>query len=357
MAILVLCDCGKQFQTREEYAGRRARCSACGREFNLPHAAVALYSPPSWELNAEDAFATSVPQPERNSEHAITSLVLGLLGLASICGGPLIVLSPFLGIWAIIYGWKGWREIQSSRGHIRGAGMATTGIVAGMFECSLVLILILLLIPYTGVSRSPEAVHRGRCERNLKQIGQALFLYENIHGGLPHTSIVDSEGKALLSWRVRLLPFLNQGPLYRKFKLDEAWDSPHNRMLLREMPSLYACPSDGLDDAERTRYTLVVGHGALFEANRPVSIDEVTDELRTTLMIVESAAPIPWTKPEDLPFAPNLPPPRIGSHHPGIANALFANGGTRILKKSISPEILRALISRDGGEVISLEDF
>jgi hypothetical protein len=38
-----------------------------------------------------------------------------------------------------------------------------------------------------------------------------------------------------LSWRVKLLPYLEQDHLYRQFKLNEPWDSPHNQALLKEM--------------------------------------------------------------------------------------------------------------------------
>ena len=40
-----------------------------------------------------------------------------------------------------------------------------------------------------------------------------------------------------------ILPFLEQQALYSKFKLDEPWDSPHNKALISEMPPTYLCPS------------------------------------------------------------------------------------------------------------------
>ena len=77
---------------------------------------------------------------------------------------------------------------------------------------------------------------------NLKQVGLAMYNYREAHGRFPAPAIQGPDGKPLLSWRVAILPYLSENELYQSFKLDEPWDSPHNKPLLERMPQLFAPP-------------------------------------------------------------------------------------------------------------------
>ena len=77
---------------------------------------------------------------------------------------------------------------------------------------------------------------------NEKQIALAMHNYHAANDHLPPAAIKDKAGKPLLSWRVAILPYLEQAALYNKFHLDEPWDSPHNKALIASMPAVYACP-------------------------------------------------------------------------------------------------------------------
>src|SRR5262245_51934329 len=79
---------------------------------------------------------------------------------------------------------------------------------------------------------------------NLKQMSVAIEEYRAKHGHFPRQAIYSAEGKPLLSWRVSVLPFVEQETLYKQFHLDEPWDSPHNIKLLEMMPATYAHPKD-----------------------------------------------------------------------------------------------------------------
>jgi prepilin-type processing-associated H-X9-DG protein len=74
-------------------------------------------------------------------------------------------------------------------------------------------------------------------------------------------------------------------------------------------------------------------------------------------MVVEANSEVPWTKPEDLSFTPAGPLPALGSHHPGGENALYADGSVRFLRTSIPLHVLRALITRNGGEFVSADAY
>ena len=217
-------------------------------------------------------------------------------------------------------------------------------------------VLVGMLLPAVQAAR--EAARRSQCVNNLKQIGLAMHNYVSVNGKLPQAAITDANGKPLLSWRVAILPFLEQRTLYEKFKLDEPWDSPHNKALLEEMPSTYACPSAPNPVKSVTNYRVWDGKGALFEKGRAVKFAEVKDGLSQTLMVVEAKEAVPWTAPEELPFDPERPTPFFGagSVHPGGMNALFGDGSVQFLRTSMTPEVLRGMITIAGGEIIAPGD-
>src|SRR3712207_2423045 len=88
--------------------------------------------------------------------------------------------------------------------------------------------------------------------------------YHDAHGHLPAVANFDPRGRPLLSWRVHLLPFLNEEKLYKEFHLDEPWDSEHNKKLIPRMPRVYQGPNRGLNAAGKTIYLAPVGEAAAF---------------------------------------------------------------------------------------------
>ncbi len=88
----------------------------------------------------------------------------------------------------------------------------------------------------------------------MKQFGLALHNYYDTNHCLPPAPLVDAKGKPLLSWRVAILPFLEQDNLYRQFKLDEPWDSEHNKKLISKMPKIYQGLNAKLNSEFKTVY-------------------------------------------------------------------------------------------------------
>ena len=101
------------------------------------------------------------------------------------------------------------------------------------------------------------AVYRTQTMNNMKQISLGLVQYESAKGRFPTAAIMTPDGKPGLSWRVAILPMLEENGLYRQFKLDEPWDSDHNKALIARMPSIYQSPGSDLD-AGYTNYLAVV---------------------------------------------------------------------------------------------------
>jgi prepilin-type processing-associated H-X9-DG protein len=199
-----------------------------------------------------------------------------------------------------------------------------------------------------------------QCARQLTRLGQALDRYQDAHGHFPAPAIVGPGGAPLLSWRVAILPSLGYESLYTRFRLDEPWDSPHNLALLSEMPAEFVCPSGPGRRRGQTGYLVVVGpatdFGSVntpFEPTRGADIREITDGTSNTVLVFETSATVPWTRPDDLNWAPGGPPPRVESPHAGGAHVLFADGRPRFLKPNMNINTLVALLTMNGNEVLS----
>ncbi len=217
-----------------------------------------------------------------------------------------------------------------------------------------------LIVFFGIISPAVRESRRKQCDEYLDQIGRALHEYHRVQGHLPAPALADRDGKPLLSWRVAILPQLGYQSLYTRFHLDEPWDSPHNRALLREMPKEFACPGGPGTRAGQTGYLVVVGPkselGSVntpFEPTRGADFNEFFDGTSNTVLVIETDTLVPWTKPKDLQWTPGGPLPRLASPHDGGAHVLFADGTTRFLKTSIAATTLLALLTKNGGEVLS----
>jgi RNA polymerase sigma factor (sigma-70 family) len=191
----------------------------------------------------------------------------------------------------------------------------------------------------------------GVSQNNLKQIALALHNYHDTYTLFPPPSIYGKDGKPLLSWRVAILPFMEQDHLYKQFHLDEPWDSEHNKKLLEIVPRTYVPVRNAPKEPGMTYYQAVVGKGAAWEPPNGLRIASFTDGLSQTVLVAEAAKAVPWTKPEDLPYAADKPLPRFGGMFDGDFNAAFGDGSVRLLAKDADAEHLRAALTRDLGDI------
>jgi hypothetical protein len=188
---------------------------------------------------------------------------------------------------------------------------------------------------------------------NLKQLGLALHLYHDSYGVFPRN--ISKDGKPLLSWRVAILPYIEQNDLYMQFKLDEPWDSEHNKKLLAKMPKLFA-PVVGKAPIEGgTYYQGLAGPGAIFDPmfikGPGLRMVQIADGTSNTIMLVEASKAVPWTAPEDVPFDPKQLP-RLGGQFPQGFHAATADGAVHFLRRDMPADVLRALITINGGEIV-----
>jgi Protein of unknown function (DUF1559) len=221
-----------------------------------------------------------------------------------------------------------------------------------------------LLWPCMDGPVSDDTGPRFLSRMNLKQIALAMQAYHDVHKTLPPAVIRDKDGRPLYSWRVALLPFLDQHALYQRFKLEEPWDSPHNRNLLEPTPSLYAISWPATPPG-MTPYQVCTGPGTAFERDGLSLKNDFPDGPDQTILVVESSEPVLWTKPADLVYDPNraLPPLGVGlgrpirllcyevGQQPGFTVA-FASGAVRFLPTTVDEETMRALITRNGAQKV-----
>jgi RNA polymerase sigma factor (sigma-70 family) len=195
-----------------------------------------------------------------------------------------------------------------------------------------------------------EAQFRVESQNNLKQIGLALHNYNDTYKHLPPPAIYGKDGKALLSWRVAILPYLDQVKLYKQFKLNEPWDSPHNKKLLAKIPGIYAPVRGPSRVVGGTYYQAFVGKGAAFEPGKKLSIPgSFPDGISNTILVVEAGKPVPWTRPQDLPYVQDQALPALGGQFGGHFYALLGDGAVALISKNADEVTLRLAITRDDG--------
>ncbi|MGO9115165.1 MAG: DUF1559 domain-containing protein [Thermoguttaceae bacterium] len=215
-------------------------------------------------------------------------------------------------------------------------------------------VLVALLLPAVQAAR--ESGQRTQSSNNLKQIALAMLNYESLFGTYPARAIFDKQGKPLLSWRVHILPYIEQDALYKQFHLDEPWDSANNKKLIPLMPKLYANPS-GMARPGMANYLAVCGRGLMFDGEKGRTPADITDGLSVTIMVVEADDDhaVTWTKPEDWQFDPEHPMAGLGHAHPGGFNAVLADGSVHFFSSSIDPKVFRSLLTIAGGELVRPE--
>ncbi|REK07469.1 MAG: DUF1559 domain-containing protein [Planctomycetota bacterium] len=201
-----------------------------------------------------------------------------------------------------------------------------------------------------------EAARRAQSTNNLRQIGLAMHNHHDAFKRFPPPAIRSKDNKPLLSWRVKILPFVEEMELYKEFHLDEPWDSEHNKKLIERMPDLYASPN--VPDEGRTVYLGIAGAGTFFDPKLKdgLSIRQMIDGTSKTAIVVEAdpERAVEWIKPDDWDYDPDNPMAGLGHLRPGGFNALFADGSVHFISNAVDPAVLRALFSYAGREVVQL---
>jgi hypothetical protein len=215
-----------------------------------------------------------------------------------------------------------------------------------------------LLLPQMGTAG--PAARRSQCINNIKQITLAILNYESDHGHLPPPYTTDEQGHPLHSWRVLILPYLEEQDLYNAFRLDKPWYHPDNLVLQTRMPSVYRCPSSegaSSDLDVTTAYVAILGERTAWPRSATRSIGQITDGPSKTLALLESEQHrVHWMSTAD-PGIEMIGPVNLSgdtllsrtSHNGGVVFSR-CDGTVGFLASDTDLGELRSWITIDGGE-------
>jgi hypothetical protein len=190
---------------------------------------------------------------------------------------------------------------------------------------------------------------------NLKQIGLGLHYYEDAMGRLPG-NIVDKNGKPLLSWRVVILPYMDEDELYKKFNLAEAWDSDTNKKLIEEMPKIYTPVRAKTKEKGFTFLQGFDGADTVFEAGKKNKLTDITDGCSNTIAVLEAHDPVVWTQPTDLKFDAAKDLPKLGGQFDGKFHAVMGDGSVLSgVSATMTPDKFKKVVTKADGRVVDLE--
>jgi hypothetical protein len=260
-----------------------------------------------------------------------------------------------------------------------------------------------ILLPPIAAAR--QSAQQMQAANNMKQLALAMHNYAEANRRFPPAVLYGPDGKTQYSWRVALLPYL-EADIYKQYHFDEPWDGPNNRKLLEKMPAVFRCPAEPAE-SQNSSYFALVGPGAIFDtqprkkvpdgpaglgaggamggpaaapampggAGGPMpgaggtsparwpedaplgtTFMEITDGVSNTILLVEAKRNIPWTKPEDIPYDPDKPLPKLGGHFDGGFVAAMADGSVHVLSSTASEKVLRLLITKADRQPVSVED-
>jgi len=214
----------------------------------------------------------------------------------------------------------------------------------------------LLAVLTPPIERARTAAKRTQSMNNMKQLGLAMHNFYDKNKRFPAIGSFDATGKPLLSWRVHILPYVDQQKLYDQFRRDEPWDSEHNRKLIAKMPETFRSPaSDHKQKRGLATYRLIVGEHTVFPGREGIEMKQIIDGTSNTIMAVEvdDDHAVVWTKPEGLPFNAENPADGFGGQFEGGFHCVICDGSGHFITLPNEPERLRRLLMRDDRTPVS----
>ena len=158
------------------------------------------------------------------------------------------------------------------------------------------------------------------------------------------------------SWRVLLLPYMEESRLYEKYRFDEPWDGPNNRKLASEMPPLFRCPSHHDHDGQEffTTYVAVVSPNGVFRGSKATRLDDISDGSGETILIADvNQGAVHWMSPVDISpdeLIEEVAKTGEDTNHPAGVVTVFADTSRRLLTKDTTEESIRAMTTTDADD-------
>jgi hypothetical protein len=224
---------------------------------------------------------------------------------------------------------------------------------------------------YLGYSLYETAQTRVQTQNRLHELMVCMHNYHDMYGALPAHASYSADGKPLLSWRVHLLPLLGRDDLYRQFRLDEPWDSAHNRALIDQMPAEYKLPGVELASGKtcfvvptssnpnvQTAFPKPRHPGEYNQTGRgTMGLAHIHDGTSNTigLLRVPDELAVTWTKPDDFDIDSGDPEALFGERTELLC--VFLDTSYRRISQTVDRASLRNLFLANDGNAVSAYDY
>lgn len=224
----------------------------------------------------------------------------------------------------------------------------------------------LALLYYLGqaVTNARRAALQSTAQSPLNQLLVAMHNYHDQHGSFPPAYIVDEDGKPIHSWRVLILPYIEERALYAEYRFDEPWDSAHNLSLADRMPRMFRSPTES-PSHRNANIVVITGPDTAFPGGKSTRLDEFVDGTENCILLTEIAnSDICWLEPRDLdtatmsfkvndPAKPSVSAAPWRQPYVVLADSIH----TYPVPRDIPPEVLKALTTIAGGEPVSRDQI
>lgn len=371
MAIRFKCKkCGKVYQVSDEKAGKRFQCRQCEAPLQVPNV-TAKTAGQTKAVSPTDQAETTTARPTA-PDGKRKQLLIGIGALVLLVGVAIFLMLPSGQTVAEPKGTAATAEIPAAEQTADSAVIAETESADKPAAATTTNTTADSTHAPAATGKVDEAkmlaAYYFNAKNKLKEIGLSFHnFYESNRGLVPdpkkHPEYYDENGQLKVSWRVHLLPFLGESELFKRFKLDEAWDSPANAAAAKGMPDIYRAP-DAEKDSNLTRFHVFQSTNdspaenflSVFPRGKRIQFRDITDGMVNTVMAVDAGPEhaVIWSQPGGLD--PGSPSESIGSTQSGIL-ALFCDGHTSLLKPDIDAEIWKQLVQPADQNVIDFDSL
>ena len=208
-----------------------------------------------------------------------------------------------------------------------------------------------------GISQTRAAAIRVDSANKIRQLSLALHNYASVYGHFPPPVLVSPQGKKY-SWRVAILPFVEQQGLYDSYRFDEEWNSEHNLKVTANTPVMFQHQLAMAGGSKFCSYFVITGDRTAFPTvGEGMKFETFLDGTSNTIAIVEAKKDVHWAEPRDIAFADGKLDTELGGFTSGGFNTSMCDGSVRFLSHELNESTLRKLIDRADGEVINQNEL
>jgi serine/threonine protein kinase len=191
-------------------------------------------------------------------------------------------------------------------------------------------------------------------EQNLRDLGTGLFNYESRYQKFPASRHKAKSWKHPFSWRVAILPYIDEEKLYSQFRFDEPWDSDHNLKVAKAMPEVFRLPGDA-PDSYHTHYLAVSNRRTIIAIDKPVGFGQITDGTSSTVMLIQAEKKAVWTQPDDFEITDDSIDELVTQTDP-LFTLLMGDGSVHTIRRDkLTAGELKSALLRDDGNYFDYE--